>query len=145
MMKSRVQSVDGVLSRSISSVVAPCCRFDGHARQVARPEAKQNKTQGSGRIMSSINKTIIRLDADEPQLSPLLTRELIDEGAIDAMMARDAPYVRILSAAERRASLLETLAARRNEDVWLFGYGSLIWNPTEQKDERHTAHVIGWH
>ncbi|WP_346656142.1 gamma-glutamylcyclotransferase [Bradyrhizobium sp. dw_78] len=74
-----------------------------------------------------------------------LTRDLIDAGAIDAMVARDAPTVRILSDAERRESLLRTLAAKPQDDVWLFGYGSLIWNPTVHFVERRVARVMGWH
>jgi cation transport protein ChaC len=74
-----------------------------------------------------------------------LTRDLIDAGAIDIMVARDAPTVRILSDAERRNSLLRTLAAKPQDDVWLFGYGSLIWNPTVHFVERRIARVSGWH
>jgi glutathione-specific gamma-glutamylcyclotransferase len=74
-----------------------------------------------------------------------LTRDLIDAGAIDAMVARDAPAVRILSEVERRESLLRTLAAKPRDDVWLLGYGSLIWNPTVHFAERRVARVLGWH
>jgi len=74
-----------------------------------------------------------------------LTREMIDAGAIDVMVARDAPAVRVLSDAERQESLLRTLAGKPREDVWLFGYGSLIWNPTVRFDERRVARVTGWH
>ena len=52
-------------------------------------------------------------------MNPLI-REMIDAGAIDAMVARDAPSVRILSEPERRDSLLGTLAAKPRDDVWLF-------------------------
>ncbi len=74
-----------------------------------------------------------------------LTRDMIDSGAIDVMVARDAPAVRILSEAERRVSLQQTLASRPPEDVWLFGYGSLIWNPTVHFVESRVARVTGWH
>jgi cation transport protein ChaC len=74
-----------------------------------------------------------------------LTRELIVAGAIAAMVARDAPGLRILSEAERRESLSQTLAAKPRDDVWLFGYGSLIWNPTVHFVERRVARVTGWH
>jgi cation transport protein ChaC len=74
-----------------------------------------------------------------------LTRELIDAGAIDAMVARDAPSVRILSEAERRDSLVQTLATKPDDDVWLFGYGSLTWNPTVRFVERRVARIVGWH
>ncbi|WP_245973685.1 gamma-glutamylcyclotransferase [Bosea caraganae] len=74
-----------------------------------------------------------------------LTRELIESGGIDALVARDAPTMRVLSEAERTASLKATLAARPAGDAWLFGYGSLIWNPTIDAVERRTARIIGWH
>ncbi len=75
----------------------------------------------------------------------MLTRELIETGGIGAMVARDAPTMRILSDQEREASLHATLAARPDGDVWLFGYGSLIWNPTVHAIERRTARIDGWH
>lgn len=74
-----------------------------------------------------------------------LTREMINAGAIDAMVARDAPAMRILSEFERKDSLLRTLAAKPRDDVWLFGYGSLIFNPTVRFVERRVARVTGWH
>jgi glutathione-specific gamma-glutamylcyclotransferase len=74
-----------------------------------------------------------------------LTRDLIEAGAIDAMAMRDAPTVRILSDVERQESLARTLAAKPRDDIWLFGYGSLIWNPTVHFVERRVARVSGWH
>ncbi|MGM4896857.1 gamma-glutamylcyclotransferase [Tardiphaga sp. 839_C3_N1_4] len=76
---------------------------------------------------------------------PDLTREMIEAGAVDAIIAKDAPTLRILSQAEREASLLLTLAAKPRESVWLFGYGSLIWNPSVNFVERRVARVTGWH
>ena len=75
----------------------------------------------------------------------VLTRELIEAGGVGAIVARDAPGLRLLTDAERAASLRATLAARPPGDVWLFGYGSLIWNPTVHSVERRTARVDGWH
>ncbi len=76
-----------------------------------------------------------------------LTREWLREGGIEDMVARTAPTLRLLSDAERAASLRAVLAARQNRDeaVWLFGYGSLIWNPTVRYAERRVACVPGWH
>ena len=74
-----------------------------------------------------------------------LTRDLIEAGAIDTMVTRDAPTVRILSDVERQNSLVRTLAAKPRDDIWLFGYGSLIWNPTVHFVERRIARVSGWH
>jgi cation transport protein ChaC len=75
----------------------------------------------------------------------VLTRELIEAGWIDGIVARDAPGMRILSDSERAASLQATLAVRPHGDVWLFGYGSLIWNPTIHFVERRAARIEGWH
>lgn len=75
----------------------------------------------------------------------LLTRELIESGGIDAMVARDAPTLRVLSETERTASLRATLDARPPGDAWLFAYGSLIWNPTIHAVESRTAWIDGWH
>ncbi|WP_231711161.1 gamma-glutamylcyclotransferase [Xanthobacter dioxanivorans] len=75
----------------------------------------------------------------------LLTRELIESGGIDAIVARDAPSLPVLTEAERAASLRATLDARPAGDAWLFAYGSLIWNPTIRSVEHRTARIEGWH
>jgi cation transport protein ChaC len=42
--------------------------------------------------------------------------------------------------------LLEaTLASRPRGDLWVFGYGSLIWNPQVVHAEVRPARVWGWH
>lgn len=74
-----------------------------------------------------------------------LTRELIEAGGIDALVRRDAPDLRILTEAERAASLRATLDARPPGPAWLFAYGSLIWNPTVRTEETRVARIEGWH
>jgi glutathione-specific gamma-glutamylcyclotransferase len=74
-----------------------------------------------------------------------LTRELIQNGDLHAIVAGEAPAMRLLSDAERDASVRATLVSRPEGDVWLFGYGSLIWNPTLHFVERRTARIKGWH
>ncbi|MEP9354701.1 gamma-glutamylcyclotransferase [Xanthobacter sp. KR7-65] len=74
-----------------------------------------------------------------------LTRELIEAGGIDALVRRDAPSLRVLTEAERAQSLRETLALRPDGPVWLFAYGSLIWNPMIRTEECRTARIEGWH
>jgi len=78
---------------------------------------------------------------------PVIDREWLSAGGIEQMMARIAPHVRILSGEEREASLRATLASRPEPrgDIWLFGYGSLIWNPTVQFEEQQVVCVPGWH
>ncbi|WP_424140385.1 gamma-glutamylcyclotransferase [Roseomonas chloroacetimidivorans] len=61
-------------------------------------------------------------------------------------MVRDAGSGTVLTDAERERSLRETLAARPDDGspVWLFGYGSLIWNPIIHYVESRVATVEGW-
>jgi cation transport protein ChaC len=76
----------------------------------------------------------------------ILTRAMLEAGGIDALVAAAAPDMVLLSEAERAESLRQVLAARpAGEPVWLFGYGSLIWNPTIHAVERRTGWIEGWH
>ncbi len=74
-----------------------------------------------------------------------LTRDNLAGGALRDMLARAAPEIRLLSADEMRQSLTDALDQRPPGDAWLFGYGSLIWNPTIHYLERRAASVQGWH
>ncbi len=74
-----------------------------------------------------------------------LTRDLLQSGGVDAMVAKHSPGLTLMTEAERAASLHETMAARPPGDVWLFAYGSLIWNPIIRSAERRVARVDGWH
>src|ERR1700748_3224993 len=52
----------------------------------------------------------------------------------------------IRSAAELERSRKETLSGvAPNEDLWVFAYGSLIWNPIFGVAERRTASLSGFH
>lgn len=47
---------------------------------------------------------------------------------------------------QRSASLAATLAGRPDQGpVWLFGYGSLIWNPAFEYAEATFGTLTGWH
>ena len=50
------------------------------------------------------------------------------------------------SAEQRAASLAATLACRPDDSpVWIFGYGSLMWNPALEFVESATGTLPGWH
>jgi len=78
---------------------------------------------------------------------PRLTREMLLDGGLAEIIARRSPGVRVLTAAERHASMQATLAGRaeHGDGIWLFAYGSLLWNPTIHVGERRVAEVQGWH
>ena len=71
-------------------------------------------------------------DEVAPESPHALTRESLLRGDLPAILAKLLPDVRVLSEAERKASLDATLAARpeHGDGIWLLAYGSLIWNPT---------------
>ena len=77
----------------------------------------------------------------------VITREALRDDAMRRMVAASAPDMRLLTDEERAASLAAMLAQRPDEGggVWLFAYGSLIWNPALHFDERRLARVHGWH
>jgi cation transport protein ChaC len=60
---------------------------------------------------------------------------------------RDAGHGHLLMPDEEvAASLAATLATHpAGQPVWVFGYGSLIWNPLMEYAEKRWARVRGWH
>ena len=76
---------------------------------------------------------------------PVLTRALLEAGGAREIYERDAPGIRLTTEAERATCLAATLARRPRGEVWVFGYGSLIWNPALKAVGRRTARVDGWH
>jgi glutathione-specific gamma-glutamylcyclotransferase len=84
---------------------------------------------------------------DLPAPPPLLlTRELILSGVV-RQVAAQVPGMVVLSEAELDASIAATLARQPEPDgdVWVFGYGSLIWNPAFEYAETALGKVPGWH
>ena len=75
-----------------------------------------------------------------------LTREIIETGQIHRLI-QDGNYgVTFISDEERRNSLRKMFDNKDiTEDVWLFGYGSLIWNPAINFSERAPMVVCGYH
>jgi glutathione-specific gamma-glutamylcyclotransferase len=83
-------------------------------------------------------------------IPPLITREALRDGVLQRMIAAADPTAHILTFDELRASLGATLAAEFGAggpagDVWLFAYGSLIWNPAFHFVERRLGIIRGWH
>ena len=77
----------------------------------------------------------------------VITRERLASGAhLAAIRARATPDFPIRSDSELEASLDEALAGHPpGEDVWVFGYGSLMWNPAFLHEEHRLGSVRGWH
>lgn len=75
----------------------------------------------------------------------LLTRDFLEAGRLQRLLQTEAPDLTFLTDEERKASLRDTLAQRPKGPVWVFAYGSLIWNPLIKAVERRVARVEGWH
>ncbi|MFY3985932.1 gamma-glutamylcyclotransferase [Achromobacter xylosoxidans] len=75
----------------------------------------------------------------------MLTREQISTGAyLDSF--QDLPGQPCWTRQRIEASMHETLEQRpQGKPVWLFAYGSLIWNPLLKYAERQSAVLQGWH
>jgi len=75
-----------------------------------------------------------------------ITRETLRNGTlIDAARRRVPPGMRVRTDTEIEACLHTMLAEHPSqEDVWLFGYGSLMWNPAMHFAERRGGRVLGW-
>jgi cation transport protein ChaC len=76
----------------------------------------------------------------------VLTRENIKNGIIIDMIKAGGGLVPCLSEEEIVASYNATIAAAPpGADFWVFGYGSLIWNPAFHFEERRIARLHGYH
>jgi cation transport protein ChaC len=88
--------------------------------------ASRNPTFGSARLT--------------PDLVARIARKLEDRGP--------APGVVVHSEDDYEASLQALLAAgawQEGQDVWVFGYGSLLWKPSFESVEQVSALLCGWH
>ncbi len=78
-----------------------------------------------------------------------ITRETLLNGSMLALQRRHAdkhPDMHWRTEAEMAEGLEQVLGQLgENEDLWVFGYGSLIWNPAFEYAEKRCALLRGWH
>jgi cation transport protein ChaC len=75
-----------------------------------------------------------------------LTRADLEADRLKKLFCDANPQARVLSEAEQDASVGALIEQHPpGADVWLFGYGSLIWNPIIHFEERRVARVHGFH
>jgi cation transport protein ChaC len=85
--------------------------------------------------------------ASEPPEQVVITREGLADGSLLAnIRTRLLPGMVVRSDEEITASLDQTLTAHDpTDDVWVFGYGSLMWNPAFAYAERQVGVIRGLH
>lgn len=75
----------------------------------------------------------------------MLNRNAISSGAYLESFYSLPPEL-LWTQAQIDASLAQTLQRRPHDgDVWVFAYGSLMWNPISAFDSRRIATLHGWH
>ena len=77
----------------------------------------------------------------------MLKREEITRDRVDRLVAvaqKSGPF-QVLTHEERDANRKNFLKLfPKNEDLWVFGYGSLIWNPAFHFEEKQKARIYGF-
>jgi cation transport protein ChaC len=88
-----------------------------------------------------------RLSSARLPTSPHLTPDLVALVARQVDDSGPAPGVVVHNEDDYEASLQTLLEAGswHGEDVWVFAYGSLLWNPAFQAAEQTAAILPGWH
>jgi cation transport protein ChaC len=82
----------------------------------------------------------------DPAKGYSMTREAVMSGEIRRLIKAADPAAKVLSDEEHRAGVKDMLATRPDSgDVWVFAYGSLIWNPMIHFTEKRVATVHGFH
>ena len=81
-----------------------------------------------------------------PESKPLIGRSTLERDGIRTAVRRAGHGGLLLSDAELEQSLNRAMTGRDpREPVWVFAYGSLIWNPLMRFAERRIARIRGYH
>lgn len=75
----------------------------------------------------------------------LLTRTDLKSRRLQEIVSQSGLGLHVLSEAQLQQSIDETLQSPYLTDIWVFAYGSLIWNPIIKYCERRVGIVYGWH
>lgn len=75
-----------------------------------------------------------------------LTRTDLESNLLQKLVLQSGLGLRVLTEAQLQESIRETLRRQLpNSDVWLFAYGSLIWNPIFRFVEHRVDTIYSWH
>lgn len=75
-----------------------------------------------------------------------LTRTDLESSLLQKMILQSGLGLYTLSEAQLQESIYQTLRRQElNSAVWLFAYGSLIWNPLFRFVEYRVGTIYGWH
>ncbi len=79
-------------------------------------------------------------------VGPGLTREMLLAGGLGDFIRKSSPETHVLTDEERANNLAALLAERpeHGSGLWVFAYGSLMWNPLIRISETRLAKALGW-
>ena len=75
---------------------------------------------------------------------PILTREALLNGEIERLVHDDQNAIERMSDEQRATLVDDTLSALGDSELWVFGYGSLIWNPALNYEEQRRCVIKGF-
>lgn len=74
----------------------------------------------------------------------ILTREKLLNGDVDRLLHNDQKDLPRMPDNEREALIQSTIKELDDTDLWVFGYGSLIWNPAMEVEEQRRCTISGY-
>lgn len=75
-----------------------------------------------------------------------LTRSDLESRRLQQLILQSGRGVNVLSEDQLQESIHKTLKRQKpDSDVWIFAYGSLIWNPIFNFVEQRVGTIYGWH
>ena len=76
---------------------------------------------------------------------PILTRDNILNGELRGLLRARDPSMAFLTDEQLQQSRAAILEGHGGGDLWVFAYGSLIWNPAFHYAERRRGRLFGYH
>ena len=75
----------------------------------------------------------------------VLNRQALESKLLQQLLAHPELDLKIWTDEELLQSITETLQRQSNKELWIFAYGSLIWNPLFNYSDRCSVVVNDWH
>jgi glutathione-specific gamma-glutamylcyclotransferase len=75
----------------------------------------------------------------------VLNRQILESKLLQELLAHPELNIKIWSDEELLTSIETTLQQNSTNELWIFAYGSLIWNPLFEYLERCVVAIKGWH
>jgi len=117
-------------------------RAPANVRVDARPAIARDHASSDGASSAAGKRSV-----DWSSLAPaMLSREELMSADRRERLLADYPWLELVSSEEMAAKHQAFMAGHEpGADLWVFAYGSLIWNPTMHIAERRVATLGGYH